>query len=123
MLFTDPKIQALFTAAHFKFYTLDPDPSRNVPTLYFEDASGNKGRIRQKHPSGPLIAYQGNCKRSYVDPTTEKINTVPTNGNYVMEKGTKYSHISGGLIGLDTKPMQGFALSKFKDYSVLDWTA
>jgi hypothetical protein len=123
MLFTDPKIQALFTAAHFKFYTLDTDPSRNIPTLYFEDASGNKGRIRQKHPSGQLIAYQGKCIREFVDPNTDKKSATPASGYQVIETGTNYVHSSGGLVGLDNTPMQGFLLSKFKDFKILDWDA
>lgn len=123
MPFTDPKIQALFTASNFKFYTLDPDPSRNVPTLYFEDSSGNKGRIRQKHPDGPLIAYQGKCKRTYIDPKTDKTSATPTAGYYVREEGVKFMHESGGLVGLDNNPMKGFVLANYKNYRILDWEA
>lgn len=123
MLFTDPKIQSLFVAKNFKFYTLDTSPDRNVPTLYFEDASGNKGRIRQKHPSGPQISYQGNCQRIFFDDNTGDESNVPVKGYRVDEVGVKKRHTSGGTVGLDDGPIKGFDLSKYKDYPISDWTA
>ena len=123
MLFTDPKIQSLFVAKNFKFYTLDTSPDRNVPTLYFEDAGGIKGRIRQKHPSGPQISYQGNCQRIYFDENTNDESKVPVKGYKVEETAPGKRHTSGGVIGLDTDPMKGFDLSKYKAYPISDWTA
>jgi hypothetical protein len=122
MLFTDKAIQDLFVAKNFKFYTLDTDPSRNVPTLYFEDANGIKGRIRQKHPKGPQISYQGKCERTFFDDDDNE-SKVPVKGYRVLETAPGKKHVSGGVVGLDDGPMKGFDLNKFKTFPISDWTA
>lgn len=123
MLFTDKAIQDLFVAKNFKFYTLDTDPSRNVPTLYFEDANGNKGRIRQKHPRGPQISYQGKCERIFFDDDSGTESKVPVKGYRVEETAPGKRHVSGGVVGLDADPIKGFDLSKYKAFPISDWTA
>jgi hypothetical protein len=124
MLFTDKPIQDLFVVKNFKFYTLDSDPKRNVPTLYFEDANGNKGRIRQVHPKGPQISYQGNCTRIFFDDNDpDTISMAPVKGYRVFEELGRTRHISGGFVGLDTDPVKNFDLSKFKAFPISDWTA
>ena len=124
MKFDDPKIQALFTAAHFKFSTLDP--GRKIPTLYFEDANGIKGRIRQEHPKGKLIAYQGNCIRQFVSPAQDIESDVLVEGYHVWEELGEIGHGSQGLVqplNTNADTIKGFDLSQFKDVAIVDWTA
>lgn len=133
MKFTDQPIQQLFTVGNFKFSTKDPD--RDEPTLYFEDASGNKGRIRQAHTQGQVIVYSGKCTRTFQDTPEEiddtnidkiKTSTTPIEGYHVVEEDSKHFHGSKGTVQsaqLNQAAIKGFNLALFKDYLVNDWTS
>jgi hypothetical protein len=133
MKFTDQAIQQLFTAGNYKFSTKDPD--RDQPTLYFEDASGNKGRIRQAHSQGQVIVFSGKCKRTFQDTPEEiddtnkdkiKTSTSPIEGYHVVEEDDKHFHGSKGIVQsaqLNQQAIHQFNLALFKDYPINDWTS
>lgn len=59
-------IPALFRVANLVFIT---ETQGRLPTLYFTDAAGNTGRLRQQHPTGPL-AKRDHTRRSGCRSTT-----------------------------------------------------
>ena len=56
-----PELRAFFIQQNFRFMTRVPriaGQRQRLPTLYFQDAAGNIGRIRQEHPrEGPALVY------------------------------------------------------------------
>lgn len=136
-----PDILALFTATHFQFITQAPG---RQPTLYFEDAAGNMGRIRQVHERGPSLVYISaalNPTRVYFtqemvdalenDPENtpnlvEEASLFPATGDHVWEcigpwdaVGGHYTnqHGSSGAIVMD-QPMPVFNILDFANHIV-----
>lgn len=134
---TDPELINLFVAPNFRFVTQAPG---RPPSLYFADAQGNAGRIRQGHGGGPeldFIAAGNHLTRVYLTQVqmnqmqNNPANTpaiiaggsaVPFAGAYVFEYAGNwdaaedrydvYDHLSGGTVVLG-QPMPQFDLDDY----------
>lgn len=82
---------ALFSRLNYQFSTTE---SGRLTTFYFQDASGNMGRIRRQHRDGPLAVYQGKCKRIFLSP--DAMNDIDSLVDDVKELGGAIDNLSKG---------------------------